>query len=208
MPCREFFESLPTSGADLKNRADRIDEEYPNGQCELESVSSVSPGIVDNSEFVHRFVISPHHVDKDSGKILSTFFNDCSSIGMSCQRSDSSKATQDIHDRGTAIVDGWNKANPESSKPRAYLGVVSAECGNVRGMVPRADAPEQPQAYDKPAMAIYDTAEDGDLQHVDVCWVKADRERSTMKLARLELALVFTAVPALPKENESPAAEA
>lgn len=204
MPCREFFESLPTSGPDIKNRADRIDQEYPNGQCELVSVSSVSAGVVDSAEFVHRFVISPHHVDKDSGQILPTFFNDCSTFGMSCQRSSSSQASQDIHSRGAAIVGDWNKANPESPKPRTYLGVVSAQCGSVRGMVPRADAPAQPQDYDKPVMAIYDTALADDLQHVDVCWVKADRDRSAMKLARLDLALVFTAVPAVLNENENP----
>lgn len=203
MSCREFFESLSTSGADPKKRADQIDQEYPNGQCELESVSSVSPGVVKSAEFAHRFVISPHHVDKDSGKILATFFNDCSSIGLSCQRSDSTHAGQDIHVRGAARVREWNTANPE--KPRSYLGVVSAECGNIRGMVPRADAPEQPQNYDKPVMAIYDTAKTGDLQHVDICWVKADRDRSTMKLARQELALIFTAVPVLQDENETPA---
>lgn len=207
MACREFFESLATGEADHKTRADRIDQAYPDGQCELESVSFLSPGVVKNSEYVHRFVISPHHVDKDSGKILSTFFNDCSTFGMSCQRSDGSEAPQNVHVRGAAMIEAWNKAHPDTPKPRAYLGVVSAQCGNVRSMVPRADAPEQPQAYDKPVMAIYDTAQDGDLQHVDVCWVKADRDRSTMKLARLELALVFTAVPVLPQEEEPPIAE-
>lgn len=206
MSCREFFESLPSSGADVKKRADQIDQEYPNGQCELESVSSVSPGIVKSSEFAHRFVISPHHVDKESGKILSTFFNDCSSIGMSCQRSENSHASEDIHVRGAAIVQDWNTANPDSARPRTYLGVVSAKCGNIRNMVPRADAPEQPQSYDKPVMAIYDTAKTGDLQHVDICWVRADRERSAMKLARQELALVFTAMPFLPQDDETPAA--
>lgn len=197
MSCRDFFETLPDAGKEAKQRTKLIDERFPEGVCQLEVVSKYSHGIVGDAEYVHRYVISPHHVDRDTGQILPVFFTDCSSIGMSCQRSPSEEASAEIQAQGQAMVDEWNGNNPESDKPRQYLGVVSAKAEDVRRMVGRPNAPAAPDNYEKQMMAIYDSALAQDKTHVDVCLIEQGRDRAKLKLARLELALVFTGAPAL-----------
>lgn len=197
MLCREFFESLPDSGKEAKQRTKLIDERFPEGECQLEVVSEHSHGIVGDAEHVHRYVISPHHVDRDTGQILPVFFTDCSSIGLSCQRSPDEDASVAIQAQGQAMVDDWNGKNPDSDKPRQYLGVVSAKADHIRRMVGRADAPKAPDGYEKQMMAIYDSALAQDATHVDVCLMEQGRDRAKSKLARLELALVFTGAPVL-----------
>ena len=90
----------------------------------------------------------------------------------------------DIHDRGKALVDGWNAANPDADSPRSYVGVVSAKCEMIRDML----------AQNQRMMAVYDTALEDNPAHVDVFQI-VNRKRADVKQARKDIADLFSQIP-------------
>lgn len=191
MSCRDFFAGLPSGGEESKKRADLIDCAFPEGVCQTESVSDCSPGIVRGEEFLHRFVFSPVHIDTD-GSLKTAFFSDCNTFGMSCQRSKSIVPEAKTHALGSAQIEKFNASRAPERPERSYLGVVSANCEAVR-MLRSADATVVP--YEKPMMAIYDTALTENPEHVDIFQLQQGLEKFKIKQARRDLALVFTRTP-------------
>jgi hypothetical protein len=195
MECRVFFDSLPIERPGVKERAKLIDEKFADGYCEAQSVSSESSGIVRDDEYVHRYVFSPVHMDGD--KIKTAFFSDSQHGGLSCQRSTEQVASAQIHERGYMMVRAHNEASNDPDESRSYLGVVSAKCGDVRKLRPRAEVASQGRSWDQPMMAVYDTAKAGDEEHIDVFQLAVGRKKSDIKQARRDLALVFTDSPVI-----------
>lgn len=193
MVCRTFFEALPVDRDNIKQRANLIDQQFPNGVCQLESVSDCSHGIVSDEEYAHRFVFSPIHMDGDV--IKTAFFSDCQHVGLSCQRSADGTIDPSVHARGKQIVEAHNRNNSDSANDRSYLGVVTAKCGDVRALKPRPDAGPNSAIFDQPMMAIYDTAKLGDEAHIDIFQLSVDRKKALIKQARRDLALIFTRTP-------------
>ncbi|WP_122232736.1 hypothetical protein [Pseudomonas syringae] len=193
MECRVFFDALPVDRPDVKNRAALIDGKFADGHCEAQSVSSSSPGVVRDDEFMHRFVFSPVHMDGD--RVKTAFFSDCQYGGLSCQRSTEQVANYRIHERGQMMVTMYNEASNDPGDSRSYLGVVSANCGDVRHLRPRAGVADQAGVWDQAMMAVYDTAKAGDEEHIDVFQLAVGRRKSDLKQARRDLALVFTDTP-------------
>lgn len=192
MSCRDFFIGLPSDGQEIKKRAELIESAFPDGICQAESVSASSSGTVKGEEFVHRFVFSPVHVNPD-GSLKTAFFSDCNTFGLSCQRSAVEIATPEIHALGSKMIDDFNAGRPTEKPERSYLGVVSANCDNVR-MLRLADGsmPSQPKSG---MMAIYDTGLPENPEHVDVFQIHHGLKDYEIKQARRDLALVFTRTP-------------
>lgn len=193
MSCREFFAGLPSDGEENKKRADLIDSAYPAGFCQSESVSDCSPGIVRGEEYLHRFVFSPVHVNPD-GSLKTSFFSDCSTFGLSCQRSGSVIPDAETHLLGDTMIQNFNAGRQPEKPERSYLGVVTANCDDVRML--RSTDPSVPP-YEKPMMAIYDTALPDNAKHVDVFQLQQELglAKSQVKQVRRDLALVFTRIP-------------
>ncbi len=181
MSCRLLFEELTNDRSKTKERADLIDKQYPDGYCERESVSIYSQGRVEE-EYIHRFVFSPIHL-KD-GKVLPALFSDAKDKGLSCERSYTEQASEDVHQRGTAQADRWNDANADHPLKRSYLGVVTSHSKAVRSIL----------VENERSFAIYDTGLSENSKHVDVFEI-AGRTNSQRKLARKALADAFTKVP-------------
>jgi hypothetical protein len=182
MSCRVLFEGLPKTSPDLDKRAELIEAQYPGAACELESVSPHSPGIVDSREYLHRYIFSPIHMNGD--RIKSSVFSDCQDKGLSCERSGTIDVPPDTHRRGRQQVDAWNGKNPKSSEPRSYVGVVSANCGDIRSIIDDGGR----------VAAVYDTALVDNVSHADV-FHRIYKQKSLGKQARRDIALKFTEIP-------------
>ncbi|AZD52191.1 hypothetical protein C4K19_0373 [Pseudomonas chlororaphis subsp. aurantiaca] len=182
MSCKAFFETLSNEREAVSMRATVIDTAFPDAYCETESVSRYSSGLVQSTEYLHRYVFSPIHMNGE--KVKAALFSDCKDKGLSCERSPTSEVPADIHARGKALVDGWNAANPDSDSPRSYVGVVSAQCERIRELV----------AQNQRMMAVYDTALADNPLHVDVFQI-VNRKRSDVKQARKDIADLFSQIP-------------
>lgn len=185
MSCRAFFESLAAEEK-VSARAGLIDAAHPKAECEGESVSAYSNGVVTDEEFVHRYVFSPLHLH--DGKILPALFSDAKDKGLSCERGDSSTPCNELHARGVAQVERFN-ANRKASQPaRTYVGAVTAKVSTVREL----------KIAEERAYGIYDTALRENTAHVDIFELASAMKglsNSEQKLARLRLAEAFTDEP-------------
>ncbi|MNF99697.1 hypothetical protein D3C85_1140700 [compost metagenome] len=92
------------------------------------------------------------------------------------------------------MIQNFNAVRQPEKPERSYLGVVTANCNDVR-MLRSVDLTVQ--SYDKPMMAIYDTGLPDNAQHVDVFQLQRDQglAKSEVKQVRRDLALVFTRTP-------------
>lgn len=192
MSCRDFFGGLPEDGPESKNRSELIDDAFPGGVCQMESVSEHSPGVVAGDEFLHRFVFSPIHIDAN-GVLKTAFFADCATFGLSCQRSEVEAPDAETHQIGTSMIETFNAARLPEKPERSYLGVVTAKCDDIRMLRSNdADAP----TYDQPMMAVYDTSLADNIRHADVFqFLPNGFQKSQLKQIRRDLALVFSRSP-------------
>lgn len=183
MSCRALFEGLPSGRGEVSNRAKLIDASYPDAYCECESVSKFSPCAVGDGEHLHRFVFSPLHLH--DGEVLPALFSDAKDKGLSCERADTPAIDPQSHERGRQQAEAYNQAKPDDKPERTYLGVVTATCMVLRSLM----------MDDKRLLAVYDTALEDNVVHVDVFEV-AGRSNAERKQARKDLADAFTKIPA------------
>jgi hypothetical protein len=101
-------------------------------QCELESVSDLSPAIVSDGEVLARMIFSPHHVDED-GKIKSFAFKDVENKGMSVDRVFYARDPE-IHSRGLAKRDKGNTDRKPGMDPLEYHGYITGPAGSCRAI--------------------------------------------------------------------------
>lgn len=180
----QFFSELPSDGEESKKRAMLIDGAFPNCACESHTLSSFSHGPVLDKEFIFRYVFSPIHIEND-GTVKPAAFGDVENKGLSCDRSPISTAHNDIHERGVAQVENYNRENPLKPQ-RTYLGAVNAECKSIRQIL-KEDGSR--------AFAVYDTALINNCDHVDVFHILLNTSPGSRKLLRKRLRDKFTKTP-------------
>lgn len=119
------------------------------------SVSSHSPGVVKNTEFVSRQMFYPIHID-DDGEIKMVAFDDAFNKGLSVNRLDYAHE-KDIHRLGETKAKHDRMLKPE----RRYVGFVKANVSELRAV----------SECDKRVYAIFDTAMKDVFHHADVCTI-------------------------------------
>lgn len=166
MICKNLFSRVARD----PKKAVAIDEACPGCECEAQSVSPFSPGPVANDETVWRLILSPTHVDPATGNVKEMAFDDASNKGLSVQRQCPCGDTDHIVERGKARAAG----KPGTRFERA----VGAKVDAVRAL----------RGPDEMRFCIYDTANDGDRGHADVCQTtggsKVDRARLRRELQK------------------------
>lgn len=162
MSCMDLFSRV---AGDAKKAA-AIDAECPHCACEAHSVSQYSPGPVGNDETIWRLILAPTHVDAETGKVKEMAFDDASNKGLSVQRVAAGDDTDDIVERGQARA---------ASKPGTRFELaVGSTAGAVRAL----------RGQDEMRFCIYDTANEGDPGHADVCQTKGGTKTERARLRR------------------------
>ena len=185
MDCREVFQD----SVDPRLRCRNISLEKPECECELESISAYSPGLVSVDEILARLVYSPLHLDADTGEVTEAAFSDVQDKGLSVLRLE--------HLAGPAIGDiGRKKQADDRAKAktdRIFLGTVNASVQAIRNLI--YDGEGHGHSVSR-AFCIYDSGLQHNPAHADVCQTPATR--SEMKRARKRLRDIFSRKPTMP----------
>ena len=144
-------------------------EQFPECQCESESVSDHSPGVVQDSEMLIRAVFKEGQVDPATGRVtISYIWNNTRERGMSVFRE---------HLISREEIETRMEGDPKNSFN--FLRYVVAECRQIRSI---AGVPVSAgRAY-----CVYDTAYDGTPSHADICQAVNPQGRQ-QKSAMLEI---------------------
>lgn len=125
-----------------KRACERLAESFPDCCCEKETVCpDLSPGTVQDHEILARLV-PEKDFDTVTKTIKPTLFEKAAQNGMSVTR------------LGSAIG-----SVSEERAPGAFVGFVTALCGNIREALHEG----------RRAFAVYDTAIPSNIRHADVC---------------------------------------
>lgn len=154
--CRTCF----AAHRNQQDKAKLIDDEHPNCACEQVSVSPYSPGLVEPEEYLLRVIYSPHHVEHDTGKLKPTALDDVSGRGLSVNRRRYTTPQETQQQISSKLDTAYAK-----EKGHRYVGVVVLNAGAVREISEQG----------KRLFGIYDTAEDDNRAHSDVCQVRLGR---------------------------------
>jgi hypothetical protein len=114
-------------------------------------MSKYSPGVVDNSEILARYIFLPIQIDK-KGKILPSAFSHAHSRGCSIQRD----SVADYRELFTFVNDFLNQKSN-----RSWKGVLLGHCRDIRNIM--ADQ------SDHRTVCVYDTAEPNNPAHGELC---------------------------------------
>lgn len=147
-------------------RVNKINAAAPGCACEKHRMSKHSPRTVEESEQLARFVFSPMHVNRKTGEIMPSIFSHVHEKGCSIQR-DSVAGTNEIGKFVESFLS--NKSD------RAWVGVLTSPCQNVRGIRVETDAR---------GVCVYDTAEPGNPAHAEMCqtqYVIGDADRLELR---------------------------
>lgn len=151
MSCQDEFALTEKNGDKCKV----IRQQFPNCECEDESVSPHSQGVVLSFEYLARSVFSPIHIDLE-GNLLPTIVDDAANKGMSVNRQHHISS-----DELNSI--GENKAQNDRMNgisDRQYLGYSYAKCEEIRSLIENG----------KRVCCIYDTATENTRSHADICY--------------------------------------
>lgn len=163
MSGEDFFKHF--SGENSKRKVEALCGQSPETQIEWEqaSVSSLSPGVVKDSEDLIRAVLDPIHMAGD--EIKPALFDDVSSHGLSVHREEHLSINK-IQERQQARVNKFN-AEKQAEKPsRTFVGYVSLSTSELRLM----------KVGDRRSFGVYDTAIDSDVSHAEVCLLIAEKQ--------------------------------
>ncbi len=75
-----------TQTANQHNRCRALCLQFPHCICEQHSVSSYSPGVVQDEEYLVRLIFSPTHFNEQTGQLKLFAFFDCKDKGLSVNR--------------------------------------------------------------------------------------------------------------------------
>ena len=171
MSCQDDF--LLIEGDENKCKSIRRDRS--NCECENETVSAYSPGVVLDKEEIARSIYSPIHIDLD-GNFLPTIVDDAANKGMSVNR-------HTYISPSLLIEYGKSKAEHDREyglSDRNYFGYASANCDEIRKLV----------MNDRRVCCIYDTATQSNISHADICY-NFYEGRATKKKLRKALFELF-----------------
>jgi hypothetical protein len=152
-------------------RVEEINVQAPDCACEKISMSKFSPGVIENSEELSRFVFSPVHVNK-KGKVKPSLFSHVNNRGCSIQRNSIAKDDE--------IVE-FLKNFLSSDNRFGWLGVLTGDCGKVRKI----------DNNNNQLICVYDSAEETNPAHGEMCqsnYIIEDADRLEL---RAELWKVF-----------------
>lgn len=150
-------------------RVSELDCASPNCACERFRMSAHSPRPVGQSENLARFVFSPLHLTK-KGDLNPSFFSHVTTKGCSLQR-DSIATEEELREFVQAFLSRDTK--------RSWKGVVSARCADVRSITPGSSADGV-----RRAICVYDTAEEGNPAHAEMCSARSIQEADAAELRR------------------------
>jgi hypothetical protein len=172
-PCRAFFD------AHAKNptRVEALWREAHRFEWEKLSASRYSPGPVGDDEDLARVVISPIHIDPESGQITLAFLSDVKNKGGSSDRLTHCSVDEAIT-RSVAIQANRN-ATATADRQRVVQGVARFNAKRLRSISTRSGT----QAF-----GVYDTGREDNIGHADVCQLVADEKEA--RSARWDLLLL------------------
>jgi hypothetical protein len=142
---------LNSSTLDEKERVSIFSNACPDCVCEQYRSSSFSPGIVEDSEQLTRFVFSPIHLNGKGTKIKPSVFSHISTKGCSIQRETIVSNTELVD-----FVTSYLRANPTHS----WYGTLTANCKALRGIQLNGQA--------KRVLCVYDMAEEKNPSHGEI----------------------------------------
>ena len=119
--------------------------------------SNYSSNVVSNEEEVARLILSPIHIDKETGDIFPAAYEDVSNKGLSVNRLSMHKSKNTIHQIGEEKANRDRERNPN----REYIGFAIASVNAIRSEVENSVR----------NFAVYDTALEDITCHADVCLI-------------------------------------
>jgi hypothetical protein len=157
-----------------EDRVALIYEAAPDCGCESKKTSKFSPYPIANEELIARFVFSPIHINKKNGEIKPSIISHIFNRGCSIQRE-----TIASNDELSRFVSDFLANDPK--KERSWNRVLIATCNNLRSIT----------IDDQKALCLYDTAEERNPAHGEICLSREIPEANHAEL-RFEIMKVFS----------------
>ncbi len=170
-PCLAFFRQHH----DNKQKIDLLLLEPDRIAWEALTASEHSPGPVANDEVIFRQMLQPIHI-QDDGDISPAAFSDVMDKGLSTDR-------RKFRDVGVSVNEGISRAEAHNAehpdKPkREFFGLAPFDVSYIRS-VTAMNSSER-------ALAVYDSAEEFNAAHADVCMV-VEKTTSNKRSVRSKL---------------------
>lgn len=165
---------LNSSTLEEKERVSVFSNACPDCICEQYKTSSFSPGIVQDSEQLTRFVFSPIHLDRKGKTIKPSVFSHIFSKGCSIQR-ETIVSNSELVD----FVASYLNANPAHS----WYGTLTASCEGLRRIQLNGQA--------KRVLCVYDMAEEHNPAHAEIHQSQYVIEEADMPELRREIFKLF-----------------
>lgn len=175
LTCQEIFASPGLRGAALQ---DAVHAAYPGGDCERSSVSSSSPGPVEDDELLTRLIIHPIHYDK--GTVSPLAFQDATTIDLSVFREALATDVEIQLSIDEIRALGETKVPPQE---RLVALVMQASAAEIRAAKFNGDGSWM--------CRVYDTAVPKKPAHASVFTPPAARKGSAQRQVRKELLRIF-----------------
>ncbi|ARU23078.1 LysR family transcriptional regulator [Ralstonia solanacearum] len=169
--CATFFES----NAGNKEKVKALQKIEQRFVWEKEQKASrLSPGTVQDDEIIYRQLHLPTHIDKETGELKPTAFDDICNKGLSSDRLGYT-TKEDIIARGVARAEEFNKTCTVPEKIRSLLAVARLSAADIRS---HKDGNTQ-------LLGVYDTALKDNTAHCDVCLLVGDEKSKRSARAHL-----------------------
>lgn len=170
-----FFEQ--NSGNNKK--VDALLTEPNRHEWQLVTCSRMSPGPVANDETLYRQLHHPVYVDKASGELKPTAFDDVLDKGLSVERPKHC-SLEDIVQHGRDRAEHYNATCSDPEKVRSLISLLRLSAEQVREL----------QIDGEKAIGVFDTALPELPAHADVCMLVA-KNRLNNREVRSHLFLKF-----------------
>jgi hypothetical protein len=155
MPCT--CPELEKLHAESGCKCEHYRNHFPDCQCEAETVSEHSPGIVSENEVLIRTIYSPVHINTETGEVNPTAFDDAIRLGLSVNRKDHT-----TRENLSANIAKKIAADIAAGKRKdGFWALVTLRFGDMREL--RSDVGAR-------LYCVYDTAKEDDPSHADICW--------------------------------------
>lgn len=137
--------------ADPKRRAEEFAKAAPNCICELQTTSPHSPGAIESSEILTRFIFSPVHVRKKIGDVMPSAFSHANTSGCSVQRENLATANE---------LTLWLKKYLENNTEHRWVGTLNCTSDSIKAFSLNDSSNR--------AVGVYDTAECENPAHAEI----------------------------------------
>ena len=155
---------------DCAERVSAIDLAAPNCSCENFRMSVHSPSPVGDAETITRFAFSPVHF-KRNGEFKPSLFSHVNTAGCSVQRE---------HIATDAELGEFVRKFLLLNTGLSWKGVVSAKCADVRSITIGGPTGKKTARE----VCVYDTAEEGNPAHAEICRTRRIQEADELELRR------------------------